>query len=243
MARDPKRLPKHIAVIMDGNGRWAQKRGLPRIAGHRAGAKVVRDVVKAAGTLGIGHLTLFAFSAENWRRPKTEVSALMKLCEQILRSELDELHESQVKIDVIGDLADVSEGTRHQFETAIERTAENTGLHLIVALNYGGRSDIIRAVNGAIEQAATTGKAIKMDEADFSAALATTGVPDPELIIRTSGELRLSNFLIWEGAYAEFWVTETLWPDFGHKDFVEAIRDYQLRDRRFGGLAKDTSAN
>ncbi len=241
-ALDPKRLPKHIAVIMDGNGRWAQKRGLPRIAGHRAGAKVVREVIKAASALGIGYLTLFAFSAENWRRPKTEVSGLMKLFEQILRSELEELHENQVKIEVIGDLANVSEGTRHQFEKAIARTAENTGLHLIVALNYSGRTDIMRAVNEAVERAAATGKAFKMDETDFSAALATAGVPDPELIIRTSGELRLSNFLTWEGAYAEFWVTENMWPDFGREDFMEAVRDYQRRERRFGGLAKDTSA-
>ena len=239
---DPERLPKHIAVIMDGNGRWARKRGLPRIAGHRAGAKAVREVVKVAATLGIGHLTLYAFSAENWRRPMIEVSGLMKLFQEILQSELEELYENQVKIEVIGDIANVSEGTRRQFEKAVARTAENHGLHLIIALNYGGRMDILRAVNEVVERAAKTGKVSRIDEAEFSNSLATAGVPDPELIIRTSGELRLSNFLIWEGAYAEFWVTETLWPDFGREGFVEAVRDYQRRERRFGGLAKDNSA-
>lgn len=239
---DRERLPKHVAVIMDGNGRWAQKRGLPRIAGHRAGGKVVREVVETAAELGVGHLTLYAFSAENWRRPKNEVSGLMRLFEEILQSELEELHKNQVKIEVIGDLANVSEGTRRQFEKAITRTAENTGLHLIIALNYSGRADILRTVNEALEQSAKTGQAIKMDEDAFSDALATAGVPDPELIIRTSGELRISNFLIWEGAYAEFWVTETLWPDFGRAGFTQAIHDYQRRDRRFGGLTKDSDA-
>lgn len=236
-AIDVTRLPRHIAVIMDGNGRWAQRRGLPRIAGHRAGAKAVRAIVEESAQIGIEYLTLYAFSAENWRRPKNEVGGLMKLFEEILKTELSELHGNNVKILVIGRLDQVAEGTKRQFEHAIEQTAGNTGLNLIIALNYGGRDDILRAVNAFAERAASSGRAEPIDGAGFSGALSTAGVPDPELIIRTSGELRLSNFLIWESAYAEFWVTETLWPDFTPQDFRAALCDYQRRERRFGGLA------
>ncbi len=236
------RLPTHIAVIMDGNGRWAQRRGLPRIAGHRAGAKVVRDVVETAATLGIGYLTLYAFSSENWRRPKDEVSGLMRLFEEILRAELDELHRSNVKITVIGVLDEVSAGTRAQFEKAITQTAANTGLNLTIALNYSGRADILKAVNQVVEEAAASGQTVQFTEESFSLRLATTGTPDPELIIRTSGEMRLSNFLIWESAYAEFWVTDILWPDFKANDLRSAISAFQSRDRRFGGLTEEPSA-
>lgn len=236
---DPDRLPQHIAVIMDGNGRWAKRRGLPRIAGHRAGAKGVRAIVEQAAGLDIKFLTLYAFSAENWRRPKNEVSALMKLFEEILRSELEELHAKNVKIDVIGDLDNVAQGTQRQFQEAIMRTAENTGLNLIIALNYGGRTDILRAANYMAAQAAKTGRFDRVDELEFSGALSTAGIPDPELIIRTSGEMRISNFLLWEGAYAEFWVTDTLWPDFSSTDLLAALADFQSRDRRFGGLTQE----
>jgi undecaprenyl diphosphate synthase len=234
---DADRLPRHIAVIMDGNGRWAHRRRLPRIAGHRAGAKVVREIVKEAAGLGIGWLTLYAFSAENWRRPKNEVNSLMRLFEEILQSELEELHSNNIKIRVIGDLESVTEGTRQQFTKAVAQTIENTGLNLVIALNYGGRADILQAVNRLAEEACANDGFNTIDEARFSGALATAGIPDPELIIRTSGEMRLSNFLIWEGAYAEFWVTDTLWPDFKARDFRTAICDYQNRDRRFGGLS------
>jgi len=221
---------------MDGNGRWAKRRGLPRIAGHRAGAKVVRAIVQRANDIGIEYLTLYAFSAENWRRPKTEVSGLMKLFEEVLRADLEQLHANDVKITVIGDLDNVAAGTKRQFQEAIEQTADNSGLRLIIALNYGGRADILRAVNALAARAAAEGRFDTLDEDTFSDSLWTNGVPDPELIIRTSGEMRMSNFLVWEGAYAEFWATQTLWPDFSPDELQAALTDYQNRDRRFGGL-------
>jgi undecaprenyl diphosphate synthase len=235
---DPDRIPRHIAIIMDGNGRWAANRGLPRLAGHRAGAKAVRSVVKQAAEVGVEFLTLYTFSSENWRRPKREVDGLMRLFEETLAAEIDELHQSDVVIKVIGDLSQVQESTRSRFERAMEKTRRNTGLTLVVALNYSGRADLLGAINALVAQAvARPGPAPELDEAGLSGCLSTAGLPDPELVIRTSGELRLSNFLIWETAYSEFWVTPVLWPDFRGRDLLEGIGDYQLRDRRFGGLS------
>lgn len=231
---DPKSVPKHIAIIMDGNGRWAQRRGLPRIAGHRAGAKAIREVVELAPLLGIEFITLYTFSAENWRRPKDEVTGLMKLFKEMLENELDQLHKNNVRLMTIGSLNEIDPTTREAFVKAVETTKNNTGLKLVVALNYGGRADILAAVDRL--RAAAAAEAAPLVESDVSAALSTVGIPDPELIIRTSGELRLSNFLIWESAYSEFWVTETLWPDFNRGHLINAVYDYQHRERRFGGV-------
>lgn len=230
--------PEHVAFIMDGNGRWAKKRGLPRLAGHRAGARAVREIVEAAPSLGIKFITLYTFSAENWRRPKDEVGGLMRLFEEMLQAELDELDQNNVKIKVIGDLKSVGASTRLQFERAMERTINNSGLTLIIALNYSGRADIIEAVN-KLTLAVDAGdqKAGAVDETIFAEYLSTRGIPDPALVVRSSGEMRLSNFLLWESAYSEFWVTDTLWPDFTKDNLIEAIGDYQRRERRFGGFA------
>ncbi len=242
-AIDEQNLPQHVAIIMDGNGRWAQRRALPRIAGHRAGARIVRAIVQEAARLKIKFLTLYAFSAENWRRPKAEVGGLMKLFEEILRSELDELHGNNIRIKVIGELSGIADGARLQFEKAIEQTAANTGMTLIIALNYGGRADILRVVNELIKAGRSDTGAAEVDEARFGARLATASIPDPELLIRTSGEMRLSNFLIWESAYSEFLSTPVLWPDFSADDFRAALGEYQRRDRRFGGLSGPPSEN
>jgi undecaprenyl diphosphate synthase len=239
-AIDPNRIPQHIAIIMDGNGRWAAQRGLPRLAGHRAGAKAVRAVVKQAAEIGIRFLTLYTFSSENWRRPKLEIDGLMRLFEETLAAEMDELHQKDVVIRVIGDLSRVHEGTRSRFERAMEKTRHNGGLTLVVALNYSGRADLLRAINTLVAQAAVESDPVpELDEAALSGYLSTAGLPEPELVIRTSGELRLSNFLIWETAYSEFWVTPVLWPDFRGQDLLDGISDYQLRDRRFGGLSDE----
>ena len=233
---DPDSVPKHVAIIMDGNGRWAQHRGLPRIAGHRAGAKAIREVVELAPLLGIEYITLFTFSAENWRRPKDEVTGLMKLFKEMLENELDQLHKNNVRLMTIGAISEIDPTTREAFVTAVETTKENTGLKLVVALNYGGRADILAAVDKLVVAGEARGAPKQLVESDLSAALSTAGIPDPELIIRTSGELRLSNFLIWESAYSEFWVTETLWPDFNRGHLINAVYDYQHRERRFGGV-------
>lgn len=229
-------VPKHIAIIMDGNRRWAAKRGLPRLAGHRAGAGAIRLSVEAATDIGVEYLTLYTFSMENWSRPKDEVSGLMGLFEEMLRREIDELDEKDVQIRVIGRLEDLPASTRDTFNRGVERTANNGGLVLLIALNYGGRAEIADAVR---KLAALTleGKlaASEITEADISAQLYTAGIPDPDLLIRTSGEQRISNFLLWQIAYAEFWVTDRLWPDFKRADFFRAVEDYQRRARRFGG--------
>ncbi|MDP1809253.1 MAG: isoprenyl transferase [Actinomycetota bacterium] len=233
---DPDSVPKHVAIIMDGNGRWAQRRGLPRIAGHRAGAKAIREVVELAPRLGIEYITLFTFSAENWRRPKDEVTGLMKLFKEMLENELDQLHKNNVRLMTIGAINEIDLTTREAFVAAVETTEHNTGLKLVVALNYSGRVDILSAVDKIVAAAAAGAAQKKLQERDLSAALGTAGIPDPELIIRTSGELRLSNFLIWESAYSEFWVTDTLWPDFNRRHLINAVYDYQHRERRFGGI-------
>ena len=226
-------LPAHIAVIMDGNGRWARKRGLPRVAGHRSGINAVREVVEGSAELGISVLTLYAFSVENWKRPVTEVRTLMTLLKEYLNREIENLHRNNIRFRVIGRIDGLDASVRHEIDKAIARTQTNTGMIFVVALNYGGRAEIVDAVNRLI--VANQGP---VTEADLSRNLYTAGLPDPDLLIRTSGELRVSNFLLWQIAYAEMYVTETLWPDFNKKDLYEAIISFQKRERRFGGLVE-----
>ena len=235
VARD--RLPRHIAIIMDGNGRWAQKRALPRSMGHRAGVEALRKIVKACSNLGIEVLTVYAFSTENWKRPKDEVGVLMTLLTEYLRKELQELHQNNVLIRTMGRITDLPREALHELEHSMESTRNNTGLILNLALNYGGRSEIIDAVRKVSKDVLSGKQRIEeIDEECFSKALFTGGLPDPDLLIRTSGEMRLSNFLLWQLAYTEIVVVEDLWPDFGQKALLEAIKAYQKRDRRFGGI-------
>jgi undecaprenyl diphosphate synthase len=227
--------PRHVAIIMDGNGRWATKRGLPRVAGHHQGVKAVRETVRQAGELGIEFLTLYAFSSENWQRPETEVSFLMTLLERTIDGELPELMAKNVRFRVIGRPAGIPPGVRRRIEHVVTETAANSGLTLVLALNYGGRDEIVDAVRDvarAVRAGALDPEGI--DEATVARALYTDGTPDPDLLIRTSGEMRVSNFLLWQIAYTELWVTPTLWPDFGTRDLYVAVADFQRRDRRFG---------
>jgi len=228
-------LPRHVAVIMDGNGRWATNRGLPRVAGHGEGVKSVRAVVRTAGELGIPFLTLYAFSSENWNRPHQEVSTLMTLLERSIERELPELMERNVRFRVIGRPEGVPARVGERIQRLIETTAGNTGLTLLMAFNYGGRDELVDAVR-ALAREVQSGRLRPedIDEIRVSRALYTDGIPDPDLLIRTSGELRLSNFLLWQVAYTELWMTPTLWPDFGAREFCLAVADFQQRDRRFG---------
>ncbi len=230
------RMPRHIAVIMDGNGRWAQKRYLPRVAGHRAGVETVRCVIEACARLEIEALTLYAFSVENWKRPKEEVDTLWSLLLRYLREELGRLRSNNVRLNIIGRIGGLPERVRSELDEAMISTASNTGLQLNVALNYGGRSEIIDAVNAALADARVSGEPVELDESRFERYLYTAGMPDPDLLIRTSGEVRVSNFLLWQIAYTEIWVTEKFWPEFRETDLLAAILDYQNRERRFGGL-------
>lgn len=232
---DLERLPQHIAIIMDGNGRWARKRRLPRIAGHRAGIRAVRQAVEACARLGVPYLTLYAFSAENWKRPQTEIKLLMALLREYLRKEIGELNRQNIRLSVIGRIADLPKPVRADLQTALEKTSRNTGTRLTLALNYGARAEVVDAVRALAEELRHDGT-IQIDEATLSRYLYTHDVPDPDLLIRTSGELRLSNFLLWQVAYSEIWVTDTLWPDFTQNDLFQAIRDFQKRERRYGGL-------
>ena len=228
-------IPTHIAIIMDGNGRWAKRRGLPRVAGHREGVKSVRDVVEACAQLGVKYLTLFAFSTENWRRPKEEIDTLMKLLIKTLRSETEKLHKNDIKLMAIGDIDSLPREVRQELKEAMEKTKNNKRMVLNLALSYSGRWEIIEAVK-EIARDVKKGK-VKIEEIDdklFSNYLKTAGIPDPDLLIRTSGELRISNFLLWQIAYTELYITDCLWPDFRRKHLYEAIRDYQRRERRFG---------
>jgi len=230
-------LPQHVAVIMDGNGRWAGLRGLPRVAGHREGVRAARETVQAAGRLGIGYLTLYAFSSENWTRPAAEVSFLMRLLESSVEEQLPGLIDNNVRLRTLGELATLDDGVRRSVERAARATEGNTGLTLQIALNYGGRRELVRAVRalaGGVARGTLAPDAI--DEASIAAALDTAGVPDPDLLIRTSGEYRLSNFLLWQVAYTELLVLPTLWPDFSPRDLYGAVAEYQRRTRRFGGL-------
>ncbi len=233
---DTRRIPRHVAIIMDGNGRWAAKRGLPRLAGHRAGAKAVREAIAASIELGIDYLTIYSFSSENWTRPTDEVFGLMRLFVEVLERELANLERMHVRVVVIGDLGAVPTDTGDAFRRCIERTAGNDGLTLVVALNYGGRTEIVDAARSLAEDvAAGRMSASEIDDAAFASRLATVGIPDPDLVIRTSGELRVSNFLLWQIAYSELWVTSVLWPDFGRTDLLRAVVDFQKRSRRYGG--------
>ena len=230
---DFSRLPAHVAIIMDGNGRWAARRHLPRVEGHRAGIDSVRDVLETSARLGIGVLTLYAFSIENWKRPASEVSTLMMLLKRYLRLELNNLHDNNIRFRVIGRMHELPADVQEQLAVAQQTTAGNTGLQFNIALNYGGRAEIVDGARRAI----AAGLAPEaLDEKVFGDLLYTAGQPDPDLLIRTSGEMRVSNFLLWQIAYAEIWVTETLWPDFRCRDLLEAILDYQKRDRRYGGI-------
>lgn len=230
-------LPRHIAIIMDGNGRWARQRGLPRIAGHREGINSVREVVRAAGELGVQILTLYVFSAENWRRPKREIAGLMRLLRETTRRELEELMRNQVRLAVIGRLEEVTPVARRVLLDAVARTKENTGLLLNLAINYGGRAELIDAVRRLVEDVRMDRVAPENIDGDlFGKYLYTGGLPDPDLLIRTSGEMRISNFLLWQIAYTEIYVTDVLWPDFRREHLYRAILDYQSRERRFGGI-------
>lgn len=232
-----RKIPAHIAIIMDGNGRWARKRNLPRSFGHKAGVEAVRDIVKACSELGVKVLTLYTFSTENWKRPADEVSTLMKLLSEYLRSELNELDKNNVKIRSIGDLSKLPVVCQNDLQNAFNTTKNNDGLILNLALNYGGRSEIVDAVK-KISRLVKDGR-IKPEDINanmVSSFLSTSGLPDPDLIIRPSGELRISNFLLWQSAYSELWFSDIYWPDFKRYNLYEAIIDYQKRDRRFGGL-------
>jgi undecaprenyl diphosphate synthase len=232
---DRERLPRHVAVIMDGNGRWAAQRGLPRVEGHRASVQSIRDTVSGCSELGVGFLTLYAFSTENWSRPPDEVGALMFLIEQTLRSQVAELHENNVVIRHLGRREGLPQSLLHTVDASVQKTAGNTGLVLQLALNYGGRQEIIDAAR-AIARRVAAGelKLESIDEAGFASHLYRPEAPDPDLLVRTGGEMRISNYLLWEVAYAEIWVTPTLWPDFRKAELYRAIIDYQGRQRRFG---------
>jgi undecaprenyl diphosphate synthase len=231
----PRPLPRHVAIIMDGNGRWAKARGLPRLAGHRRGAEAVRRTVTAAGELGIPYLTLFGFSSENWKRPLAEVDDLMGLLRHYLRGEIAELHRNGVRLRVIGDRGRLASDIVTLIANAEALTRDNTGVNLTIALSYGGRDEIITAVRALIAKAAAGELSPEaIDEAVISGHLFTADIPDPDLLIRTSGEQRISNFLLWQCAYSELVFTKTLWPDFGPADLEQAIADYGGRERRYG---------
>ncbi len=236
---DFTRLPRHIAVIMDGNGRWANRRFLPRVAGHRAGVEAVRSTVDTCARLGIGALTLYAFSVENWKRPPFEIEALMTFLKEYLRKELDSIHRENIRFQTIGRMSELDESVQVELRSAIQKTANNTGMTLNVALNYGGRVELVDAFRKLMADCQREGRSPdSITEADISRHLYTCDLPDPDLLIRTSGEMRVSNFLLWQIAYSEIYVTDTLWPDFRRPDVFTAIVDYQRRDRRFGGLSE-----
>ena len=262
-ALDQCRIPRHVAVIMDGNGRWAKKRALNRLKGHKAGIEAVRETIRCANDLGVDYLTIYSFSTENWKRPEDEVSGLMELFAKTMLAEVDGLHEEHVRVRTIGDLSALPQETRDAFDAAWDKTKDNDGMTLVVAVNYGSRQEILRAtqrcmqeaVNAAVSAAheATRGKTDAHEdtcgklaasvvevplptEADFERGLYTAGIPDPDLLIRTSGEMRVSNFLLWQIAYTEFYCSDVLWPDFDRYEFLRALLDFQQRDRRFGAV-------
>ncbi len=236
-AENRDHLPNHVAVIMDGNGRWAKERSLPRVEGHRAGADSVRAVVETAGELGIRYLTLYAFSVENWSRPQSEIDVLMDLLAHYLKNEADQLERNNVHLDVIGRISGLPGSVQDELKETVHRLSGNTGLNLVVALNYGARSEIVDTVREIAEEAKQGSiNPEDIDEGVVAAHLYTRGLPDPELLIRTSGEMRVSNFLLWQISYAEFVVTPTLWPDFRRKDFLACLEEYGRRHRRFGGV-------
>jgi undecaprenyl diphosphate synthase len=239
-AIDPDRLPAHIAVIMDGNGRWARRRSLPRVAGHSAGIEPVRSTVETCARLGIRALTLYAFSIENWKRPPSEVDTLWRLLRVYLRREIPEMIENNIRFHAVGRLDGLPPAIQRELRGAEHATAMGTGMRVNLAINYGGRAEIIDAVNALIDEARITGSvdSLEVTEESLARKLYTAHVADPDLLIRTSGEMRISNFLLWQIAYSELYVTETLWPDFRRSDLLKAILEYQTRDRRFGGLGQ-----
>jgi len=234
---DPARIPQHVAIVMDGNGRWAKKRGLPRLQGHNAGMMALKEIVKRSSVLGISHLTVYAFSTENWKRPEEEVFGIFKLLVLYVQKEIRELNDNNVRVNIWGDWSLLPSDAQHAVRKAMETTKNNNGLHFNIALNYGGRAEILRAVHALckeIQEGRLSPEAI--DETSLSARMYSENTPDPDLIIRTGGEYRLSNFLIWQAAYSELVVTEVLWPDFSPDEFEKALHVYQSRNRRFGGL-------
>ena len=239
-ALDLDRIPQHVAIIMDGNGRWAKARGKNRLNGHKAGIEAVRDSIRMASDLGIRYLTIYSFSSENWKRPREEVVGLMDLFAKTMLAEVAELHKEHVRVKTIGDISVLPPKTRTAFEEAWETTKDNDGMTLQVAVNYGGRKEIMDAIGRYATSVHTSLKAgevpVELNEETFAQFLDTAGAPDPELLIRTSGEMRVSNFLLWQIAYSEFVVTDVLWPDFDRYEFLRALLEYQGRDRRFGGV-------
>jgi undecaprenyl diphosphate synthase len=235
---DLARMPRHVAVIMDGNGRWAQQRHLPRVAGHRSGTKTARSTTETCARLNIEALTLYAFSVENWRRPKTETDFLMQLLREYLRREMPMLQKNNIRMRFLGRTDELPEGVRDDIRDSIEQTSGNKGMVLCIALNYGGRAEIIDAMNAILaEQNGHAGRE-PITEENLARHMYTNGLPDPDLLIRTSGEMRVSNFLLWQIAYAEIFVTETLWPDFNRARLLEALVDFQKRERRYGGIGE-----
>jgi len=231
-----ERLPRHIAVIMDGNGRWAQKRHLPRVAGHRAGTQSARTTIETCARLKVEALTLYAFSVENWRRPKAEIEFLMQLLREYLRKEMPLIQRNNIRMRFLGRPDELPAGVQKDTREAMEATAKNTGMVLSIALNYGGRAEIVDAMNAILAERNGNGAGSTVTEEQLSRHLYTANLPDPDLLIRTSGEMRVSNFLLWQIAYAEIFVTETLWPDFSRARLLEALVDFQGRERRYGGI-------
>jgi undecaprenyl diphosphate synthase len=235
---DPERLPKHIAVIMDGNGRWAQRRHLPRVAGHKRGVEAVRDVITLGSRIHLPAMTLYAFSAENWKRPKTETSFLMALLRTYLKNEVPLMNDNNIQLRYIGRIHELPPEVQERMAWATEQTAKNTGLIMTLALNYGARAELIDAFQAIVKAATNNGglKDLVIDEAMVSRNMYASDLPDPDLVIRTSGEMRLSNFLLWQLAYTEIYVTQTLWPDFDGNHLLEALEDFQRRERRYGNV-------
>jgi undecaprenyl diphosphate synthase len=239
LALDPARIPAHIAIIMDGNGRWAKRRGLPRFAGHKAGVGMVRSVVEDCSRLGVKALTLYAFSAENWKRPRAEVDMLWRLLRFYLRRELEDLQRNNIRLQSSGRVEALPQRAYEELRAVERATSRNSGMVLNLAINYSARNELVDAVNSILDEARIEGRlsGLVVDEAMISKRLCTAGLPEPDLLIRTSGEMRLSNFLLWQIAYAELYVTETLWPDFNRTELLRAILEFQRRERRFGGLS------
>ena len=241
VALDPRAIPEHVAVIMDGNGRWAKKRALNRLKGHKAGIEAVRETIRCASDLGVRYLTIYSFSTENWKRPQEEVVGLMDLFAKTMLAEVDGLHEENVRVRTIGDLSALPAETREAFEEAWLKTRGNTGMTLVVAVNYGSQQEILHAAEACVRRALATAveggdPTAPLTEAEFAEGLYTAGIPDPEVVIRTSGEMRLSNYLLWQVAYSEFVATDVLWPDFDRYEFLRCLLEFQSRDRRFGAV-------
>lgn len=243
LSLDPARIPAHVAIIMDGNGRWAKRRSLPRIAGHKAGVRSVRNTVETCARMGVQALTLYAFSAENWKRPRAEVDMLWRLLRFYLRHELEELQRNDIRLQSSGRVEALPERVYEELRAVERATSRNTGMRLNLAINYSARNEIVDAVNALLDEARIAGNlsSLTVDEKMISDRLYTSGLPEPDLLIRTSGEMRISNFLLWQIAYSELYVTGTLWPDFDRTELLRAVLDFQRRERRFGGLAEESS--